>query len=105
MGYGTTGSEQFNDEFDIDNLIRHVLTELKKARTKFPGNKWQFAAFMEEVGELSQALMEHSRTNGEHEKYTEEFIKKELYQVITMAMRIYLEGSHEFKYKNPNFKP
>lgn len=69
-------------------------SELRFARHKFPGNQMMLAALMEEVGELAQALIDHSRGKVDAAKVYGEAI-----QVATMAIRIAEEGSGEFPYK------
>lgn len=68
--------------------------ELEFARFKFPSTKYLLAALVEEVGELAQALIDHSRG-----KTTAEHIYEEAIQVAAMAIRLAEEGSEEFPYK------
>lgn len=68
--------------------------ELQFARHKFPTNQYLLAALMEEVGELAQALIDHSRG-----KTTPSHVYEEAIQVAAMAIRIAEEGSQEFPYQ------
>lgn len=86
--------------FVESTAFRDLGIEYIEATTKFPGNNFQFAALIEEVGELAQALMEQTISG----KFTSEQIYKEAIQVATMAMRVAIEGSKEYKYCNPNNK-
>ena len=43
---------------NIEIFMSHLLAERNAAMAKFPTNKFQLPALMEEVGELAQALME-----------------------------------------------
>lgn len=63
-------------------LFVEIAVELMRAREKFPGTNCTLAALMEEVGEVSTALMEEPRAN----------VRKEAVQVAVMAMRIVLDG-------------
>jgi len=76
---------------DMDYNLGH---ELRGARAKFPGHKHKFAALVEEVGELAQALIDHDR--GEQ---TASQVYAEAVQVAAMAIRVAEEGSAEFGYK------
>ena len=64
------------------NLLGEVLSELKYARAKFPNPDGNFAAFIEEVGELGKAIIEEPKRN----------VKAEAIQCVVMAMRIVLDG-------------
>lgn len=61
--------------------------ELKRARAKFPGNRFLLAALTEEVGELAQALLQRKQV-GE--------VRKEALQVACVAIRIFEEGDASF---------
>ena len=67
-------------------LADEILSELKRARAKFPGKNVTFAALVEEVGELATAIFEESRDR----------VRKEATQVAVMAMRVVLDGDHCF---------
>lgn len=85
MGYMTVINEK------IDYCLSQ---EISGSRSKFPKNKYKLAALVEEVGELAQALIDHSRS-----ETTTEHVFKEAIQVAAMALRIAEEGSAEFPYK------
>jgi hypothetical protein len=81
-------SPPFSDKIgkvEVD-LSQEILSELIKARAKFPGKNVTFAALVEEVGELATATFEESREN----------VRKEAVQVAVMAMRMVLDGDHTF---------
>lgn len=65
-----------------EKLAGEIMAELIHARTKFPGTNATLAALVEEVGEVSTALMEEPRAN----------VRKEAIQVAVMAIRIILDG-------------
>lgn len=68
--------------------------ELQGARNKFPTNEHKLAALMEEVGELAQAMIDHSRGKGSPlQVYTEAI------QVAAMAVRLAEEGDASFPYE------
>jgi len=75
----------------IDYCLMH---EIVGARAKFPENKYKLAALVEEVGELSQALIDNSRG-----KQTNSQVFKEAIQVAAMALRIAAEGDDNFPYE------
>lgn len=78
----------------IDERVEYCISaELGYALKHFPNNKHQLAALFEEVGELSQALIDHDRG-----KKTGAQVFEEAVQVAAMAIRIALEGSEEFGY-------
>lgn len=61
--------------------------EVMAGRKKFPGNRLALAALMEEVGELSRALLQR-KPKAE--------IEREAAQVAAVAMRIFEEGDATF---------
>ncbi|HUW44349.1 MAG TPA: hypothetical protein VMW50_01010 [Dehalococcoidia bacterium] len=82
----------------IDGLVFMMIRdELKAARTAFPGATHMLCALMEEVGELSQALMEHDRNQGT----SVQEVMREAVQVATMAIRVAVEGDENFMYEFP----
>lgn len=81
---------------DDGQMIRAIRGELQQAREAFPHTRYMLTALMEEVGELAQALMEHSR--GENKTAAEVF--HEAIQVATMAIRIGTEGDSDFSYES-----
>ena len=78
------------------SIFKEVEDELMKVRNKFPSNKYMLTAFNEEVGELNQAFMEHSRG---HPAFVNESIRNEAIQVICMAVRLITEGDDNFIYQ------
>jgi len=79
----------------MDQRIEYCISaELSFARAKFPGSNLNFPALVEEVGELSKALLDHSCG-----KATADEVFAEAIQVATMAIRVAEEGSSEFPYQ------
>ena len=76
-----------------EQFFSDVRDELAEARRKFPGNKHKLAATTEELGELAQAMIDHSRG-----KKTAGQVYYEAVQLATMATRIATEGDAEFLY-------
>lgn len=74
-------------EMPEEALCSEILSELNRARSKFPGRNVSFAALIEEVGELATAVFEESADR----------VRKEAVQVAVMAMRIVLDGDHTFE--------
>lgn len=71
-----------------------VCNEVDRARHLFPEGKHQTVALMEEVGELSQALLENE---------SPERIREEAIQVAAMAIRVAEEGDADFRHsQSPN---
>ncbi len=82
----------------VDGLIIKMVTdEVESAREKFPKTTHMLAALVEEVGELSQALMEHDRQQGTS---VQECLREAI-QVAAMAVRIAAEGDDNFLYEFP----
>ena len=87
----------------LTQTAQDIAEEVRHARTKFPSNKHNLAALVEEVGELAQALIEHDflENPAEHPNklqiYTEA-IYKEAIQVACMAIRVAEEGDPSFFY-------
>lgn len=65
-----------------NKLAQEILKELKRARSKFPGDNVTFMALVEEVGELATAMFSQSRRE----------VHDEAIQVAAMAMRCVLDG-------------
>jgi hypothetical protein len=84
-----------DDEEMRIRFVRDVAAEYNGAMAKFPSNRCNVAALMEEVGELAQALLQYEF---EPAKYgvTSANIYAEAVQVAAMAMKIALHGSSEF---------
>jgi len=80
------------DEKHLDDFIREVRAELKRARSKFPAPREPYrclAALTEEVGELNQAVLQYEEEP--HKGVTLNDIRMEAVQVATMAARIILD--------------
>lgn len=75
-------------------FIQEVAKETVRARSLFPGNKQQMAAFSEEHGELANALIDHDRG-----KKTAHDVFTEAVQSAAMACRVGIDGSEEFTYQ------
>lgn len=74
---------------DIDErFLYDVEQEIKRARSKFPGDNLTLVALMEEVGELAQAAL-HIHEGG-YSKWDK--VWSEAVQVAVMAMRMATEG-------------
>lgn len=69
-------------------LIREILEELARARSKFPGDNVTTLAMVEEVGELAKATFEESA----------DAVRKEAIQTAVMAMRIVLDGDATLRF-------
>jgi len=78
-------------------IILMIRDELKAARAAFPGSTHMLCAFMEEVGELAQALMEHDRNQGT----SVQEVMREAVQCAAMSIRIAVEGDENFMYEFP----
>jgi hypothetical protein len=82
----------------VDGMIMKMITdEVTTARDKFPKTTHMLAALVEEVGELSQALMEHDRSQGT----SVQEVLREAIQTAAMAVRIAAEGDDNFLYEFP----
>lgn len=79
----------------VRNMIfEDVVTELEKAREKFPTNKLLALAFAEESGEFIKAVLDYEQKGGSLND-----IHKEAVQTIAMAIRLLEEGDNSLKYK------
>lgn len=67
---------------DERELIEEILSELNRARAKFPGDNVTTLALVEEVGETATALFEEPRAA----------VRKEAIQTAVMAIRLILDG-------------
>lgn len=81
-GERLTVSRTFKDH--MEELIREIRMELKRARAKFPSSDACVVALMEEVGELAKACLDESP----------ERIREEAVQTAVMALRVVLDGDH-----------
>jgi NTP pyrophosphatase (non-canonical NTP hydrolase) len=79
-----------SDEEDC-RFLSDVGDEVVRAREKFPSPNLVFAALVEEVGELAQAMLK--RAAG---KDTYEHIRSEAVQVAAMALRVAVDGDPSF---------
>jgi len=77
----------------IETIFKKVNKEIYYARNKFPSNKHLLAAFNEESGEVTKAMMDYHQGKG-----TKKNIIKESIQAIAMAVRLIQEGDPDFKY-------
>ena len=82
------------DDTTIDRFWYCLESEYQGAMNKFPGNRCNVAALMEEVGELSQALLQLQFEPKKNK--TRADVYQEAIQVAAMAMKIALNGSSEF---------
>lgn len=73
----------FPEELTMDALR----AEVRRARTKFPGNRYLLAALTEETGELARALLQRKPKDEVH---------RECLQVAAVALRILEEGDSTF---------
>lgn len=78
-------------------IIQDIRDELVRARHKFPTNRHQLAAFNEEAGELTKAMLDYEC---EHKRniVSPEDIYYEAVQAAAMAIRVATEGDSDFKY-------
>ena len=76
------GEPQTQTPSQEERLMGEILAELRRARTKFPGDNVTTLALVEEVGELAKATFEESRAR----------VREEAVQVAVMAMRVILDG-------------
>lgn len=85
------GNESHAGECPIDaadsGTVAKLNDEIRRARRKFPGNRFLLAALTEEVGELAQALLQNK---------SREDVEKEALQVACVALRILEEGDASF---------
>ena len=78
----------------VCTTVACILEEVRRARGMFKGANNNFAALIEEVGELANALIEHKYGKGD-----EAAVFSEAVQVAAMAIRVLEEGSPEFPYR------
>lgn len=76
--------------------LNEVAEEIKRSRSKFPGNEDMMIALTEEVGELAKDLLHHKYEPKKGK--TNASIRAEAIQVATMAIRIATEGDGGFPY-------
>ena len=72
------------DNYDEALFLSQVADELHRARAKHPGDNATLAALVKEVGELSQAMIDHDARH----------VRDEAVQVAAMAMRLILDGDY-----------
>ena len=81
-----------------DGLVFMMIRdELIAALKAYPGSTHMLCAFMEEVGELAQALMEHDRSQGT----SVQEVMREAVQCAAMSIRLAVEGDENFMYEFP----
>lgn len=80
-------------------LLHGIANEVVSARQKFPTNKHNLAAMLEEAGEVANALLEFENGNK-----TEGDVVLECVQLAAMAIRIAEEGSAEFSFQGVNLE-
>lgn len=80
MDYQLPGPK-LHPDLDLDRIMYCVMAELIYARAKFPDNKTNFTALVEEVGELAEALL----------KKDTKAVFAEAVQVVVMAIRVLQE--------------
>ena len=73
------------------NAFEMLQTEIVRARTKFPGNRFLLAALTEEVGELAAEMLQGNRQKA----------MREALQVACVAIRIFEEGDSSFADQKP----
>jgi len=67
---------------ELFEFMADAITELERARRKFPSSELSAIALMEEVGEVSRALLQEPSSH----------VRAECVQVAVMAIRLALEG-------------
>lgn len=72
----------------LGDLFQRVADELRQARTKFPKPEATGYALFEEVGELSQAILQYKF----EDRGAKEDIRAELVQAMTMLCRLWIDG-------------
>lgn len=72
------------ENYDEAVFLKQVADELHRARAKHPGDNATLAALVEEVGEVSQAMIDHDAAH----------VRNEAVQVAAMAMRLVLDGDY-----------
>lgn len=84
-------SFDLNYNMALIDMAGNIVKEVRGSSVKFPHNQHMLAALAEEVGELSNAFLEHHRGNQPAQN-----IYTEAVQVAAMAIRVALESSTEF---------
>lgn len=75
-------------------FLNAIAEEAQKAREKWPDSVHAMTALTEEVGELAQAILQHTYEKGDPHR-----VWKEAVQVAFMAMRVATEGDSTFAYQ------
>ncbi|WP_337056333.1 DUF4406 domain-containing protein [Pseudomonas sp. USHLN015] len=75
------GAEPFEPN-PVEAFLDEVRAELKRARSKFPGDRLMTLALAEEFGELCKAVLDESAEN----------VRKEAVQTAVMCCRVVLDG-------------
>ena len=82
---------------ETEDFLTAVYKEVERARELHPGTKHLLAALFEEVGEASQALIDHDTGKGA----TPGDIYKELVQSAAMCLRVAIDTDSSFRYRGP----
>lgn len=84
-----------------ESFLEETLKEVIRSSQKFPNSDLVFAALIEEVGELGQALLErerHLRDGKRVGKWTHANLVAEAVQVAAMACRLAVEGDPHYPF-------
>lgn len=85
-----------NMDFLEHPVVNDLGAEITRAIKKFPSNEGRLYALLEELGELTQAMLEQKQ---EPEKnVTDRDVYNEAIQVACVALRIAMEGDSDFPY-------
>jgi len=98
MGYPLHRGLGYHDSVQ-ESTLGDVAEEILRAREKFPTNKHLLAALMEEVGELSEALLKYGGEDRDTDPLIlRKRIRDEAIQVAATAIRIIEEGDSDFAF-------
>lgn len=75
---------------EMDRFFNDVQAEYHSSKQKFPENLYNLNALVEEVGELSQAMLQLQQETAKGKTAAD--VRKEAVQVANMALRIAIEG-------------
>ena len=79
---------------NIEEFMDEVRNEFWRVKKLFPSNKHQLAAFNEEAGEVTKAMLDL-----EQNKATGDDVRVEAVQAAAMAARVALVGDEDFLYQ------